>query len=90
VTVSYKAGGNSSSTSLANLAGGPAGLRLITADYATASGTAKNVTLGNLLIGDVGGGDRVDLNLNSLTFDTTGGSAQLDKINGGPDESLAM
>lgn len=86
VTVSYKAGGNSSSTSLANLAGGPSGLRLITADYATASGTAKNVTLGNLLIGDISGGDRVNLNLNSLTFDTTGGSAQLNKINGGPDE----
>ena len=86
VTVTFRAGGTSSSTPIANLAGGPNGLRLITADYATASGAAKNVTLGNLHIGDINGGDRVNLNLNSLTFDTTGGSAQLNKIVGGPDE----
>lgn len=81
VSITYKL-----TAGIANLVGGPNGLRLITADYATASGAAKNVTLGNLLIGDISGGDRVNLNLNSLSFDTNGSSAQLNKIIGGPDE----
>ena len=81
VAVSYKL-----TAGLANLVGGPSGLRLITADYATSSGAAKNVTLGNLFLGDLNGSDRINLNLNSLTFDTTGGAAQLNKIIGGPDE----
>ncbi|MBL9142197.1 MAG: autotransporter-associated beta strand repeat-containing protein [Verrucomicrobiaceae bacterium] len=65
--------------------------KTIVAVYTTRTTAMKNVTVGNLLIGDISGADRVDLRLNSLTFDNGGinNLAQLNKIAGGPDEIAA-
>lgn len=65
--------------------------KTIVAVYTTRTTAMKNVTAGNMIIGDISGADRVDLRLNSLTFDNGGGNtmAQLNKIAGGPDEIAA-
>lgn len=62
--------------------------KTIVAVYTTRTTAMKNVTVGNMIIGDISGADRVDLRLNSLTFDNGGSNtlAQLNKIGGGPDE----
>ena len=62
--------------------------KTIVAVYTTRTAAMKNVTVGSVTIGDISGGDRVDLRLNSLTFDNGGSNtlAQLNKIAGGPDE----
>ncbi|MFZ4592825.1 MAG: autotransporter-associated beta strand repeat-containing protein, partial [Verrucomicrobiaceae bacterium] len=71
---------------LTSLATGTNGVRNVTASFTTAAAVAKNVTLGNLFMGDISGADRVDLRLNSLTLDNKDEQVQINKIIGGPDE----
>lgn len=60
--------------------------RTLTANYLPSSPTANQVTLGNLHIGDISGGERIDIRTNQITFDNAGQQSQINKIVGGADE----
>lgn len=79
ITTTYK-----STASITNIGAG----RTLSATYNAASIASKNVTVGTMLMGDVNSTDRMNLALNSLTFDNGGANAtsQLNKISGVADE----